>query len=563
MLTARLPFYAGNVTDILKLVIEAPPEPPRRVKPEIPADLEAIVLRCMEKDRERRYDTAGEVGRELERFIRGEPVRAGRGGGARRARSVVLALLLAAAAGAGGFFAGRASAPGASGAAPEAAGAVPAAQGAPRGPIDDPAAARTAEAKRLVEAGQGALARAERGSGPDAARAEAEAIEAFGAALGLSPGSPDALAGLASIYLRRGRDAEMRGDGALAAAFFELVRSHDPGGLYAPALGTTATLSIRTAPGGARIAVDRVVPVEGVGETRRERVFEAVDPVAPRPLPAGSYVIEATAPGFMKATVPILLERLGREDVAVRLLRPVEIPPGFAYIPAGPFLAGSDGRAVRAQPRGRVEVPGFFLGSCEVSCAEYAEFLGSLPRDDALRLAPRGGAARGHALLFWPEGGAFRFPPAWPPERPVTGVPFEGALRYAIWRGAKDGRGPYRLPTELEWEKACRGADGRTWPWGEAAPAGRAVVSIEGRAVRPAAVGATPGDVSIYGVHDLAGNAAEWTSSNLDARLLYRIVRGGAYAPIPDEPLPAARFPTPVDDPPEYVGFRLACDLPE
>ena len=54
----------------------ADPERPRQLNPRVPADLEAIVLKCLEKDRARRYATAADLAADLARWLRGEPVQA-------------------------------------------------------------------------------------------------------------------------------------------------------------------------------------------------------------------------------------------------------------------------------------------------------------------------------------------------------------------------------------------------------------------------------------------------------------------------------------------------------
>jgi hypothetical protein len=108
LLTGRPPFRAATPLDTLLQVLEKDPDPPRRLNPRIDRGLEAVCLKCLEKDPPRRYPTAQALADDLGRWLRGEPVRAWRAGpGARlarwtRRRSPVAALgLLAVLTGAG------------------------------------------------------------------------------------------------------------------------------------------------------------------------------------------------------------------------------------------------------------------------------------------------------------------------------------------------------------------------------------------------------------------------------------------------------------------------------
>src|SRR5262245_11688272 len=74
LLTGRPPFQAATTVETLRLVIENEVVPPRRLNPALPSDLETICLKCLEKDPDRRYQTAQELGEELGRFIRDEPI---------------------------------------------------------------------------------------------------------------------------------------------------------------------------------------------------------------------------------------------------------------------------------------------------------------------------------------------------------------------------------------------------------------------------------------------------------------------------------------------------------
>ncbi len=76
LLTVRPPFRGESQLEILKQVIADDPIPPRRLRKDIPIDVESIVLKCLEKDPARRYSTAGALADDLDRFLAGEPTKA-------------------------------------------------------------------------------------------------------------------------------------------------------------------------------------------------------------------------------------------------------------------------------------------------------------------------------------------------------------------------------------------------------------------------------------------------------------------------------------------------------
>ncbi len=178
----------------------------------------------------------------------------------------------------------------------------------------------------------------------------------------------------------------------------------------------------------------------------------------------------------------------------------------LALVPAGEFVMGSREGRPDEEPERRVDLSGFRIGRFEVANAQYARFLAA-----AGRAAPR----------YWDGAHA----PAGQGDFPVVGVSWESAAAFCEWSGG-------RLPTEAEWEKACRGEDGRTYPWGDAWEIGRLNLSLGtepaegsyldqlwpllesppagGPGLRP--VGSIPGAASPFGVMDLAGNAAEWVA---------------------------------------------------
>jgi len=152
----------------------------------------------------------------------------------------------------------------------------------------------------------------------------------------------------------------------------------------------------------------------------------------------------------------------------------------------------------------------------------------------ALQHVPRT-KAEGGAL--WEQGADGRF--ALPsrdadgnpvhPAAPVMGVSFYDAEMYAAHLANKTGL-RLRLPTEEEWEKAARGADGRFFPWGNGFDPSfcKMALSRPGRP-QPEPVGSFPVDESPYGMRDAAGGIREWTDSFFDAGQETRTLRGGAW----------------------------------
>ena len=74
LITGRPPFRGDTVIDTLMQVVEQEPERPRSLKPGIDRDLESICLKCLEKDPQRRYNTADSLAEDLDAYVCGEPV---------------------------------------------------------------------------------------------------------------------------------------------------------------------------------------------------------------------------------------------------------------------------------------------------------------------------------------------------------------------------------------------------------------------------------------------------------------------------------------------------------
>jgi WD40 repeat protein len=80
LLTARVPFHAATALETIDLVLRQPPAPPRRLRPQLPRDLDTICLKCLEKEPQKRYTSAEALADDLARFLDGRPIQARRVG---------------------------------------------------------------------------------------------------------------------------------------------------------------------------------------------------------------------------------------------------------------------------------------------------------------------------------------------------------------------------------------------------------------------------------------------------------------------------------------------------
>jgi hypothetical protein len=155
-------------------------------------------------------------------------------------------------------------------------------------------------------------------------------------------------------------------------------------------------------------------------------------------------------------------------------LMPTDLLPELALIPSSDFQMGSEDGEDDERPAHRIDVEDFYIGVCPVSHAEYARFVRETGhRAPAVYELPlvvtAGGTERERAFrtasqqYIWPDS----TPPEDKGDHPVTLVRHEDAVAYCAWLATTTGRG-FRLPTEVEWEKAARGGvDGKRYPWGD------------------------------------------------------------------------------------------------
>jgi Sulfatase-modifying factor enzyme 1/Domain of unknown function (DUF4388) len=186
-------------------------------------------------------------------------------------------------------------------------------------------------------------------------------------------------------------------------------------------------------------------------------------------------------------------------------------------VPAGPFLFQDDRH---------LDVPAFNIDSTEVTVWQYQEFLNAVG-DDTRYDHPNQRVGKRHTNPSWEAYAKAAFAGTefkgvqLNPNFPAVYLDWFDAYAFAKWQNR-------RLPTEMEWEKAGRGTDGRRYPWGDEPKAGGAnLYTGSQRTAGWSEVGQYSVDSSPYGVRDLAGNVSEWTAS--DDGSGSPVVRGGNF----------------------------------
>jgi sulfatase modifying factor 1 len=226
------------------------------------------------------------------------------------------------------------------------------------------------------------------------------------------------------------------------------------------------------------------------------------------------------------------------------------------------------------QPQCKVTLKGYWIGRFEVTNAQYLRFVQATDHDV-------------------PDHWHGRNIPNGLEDFPVVFVTWDDAAAYCAWAGG-------RLPTELEWEKAARGSDKRTFPWGfewdwsrcrnMAALIGRITLTPEenAQAIRvwtgkydevrqgPVAVGTYKQGASPYGCYEMAGNVWEWCADCFNGNAYQRfakgdlrtpdtsqtgtrVLRGGAYTEGHPRAFRCAyRYSAAPDRMEAFIGFRCA-----
>lgn len=230
-----------------------------------------------------------------------------------------------------------------------------------------------------------------------------------------------------------------------------------------------------------------------------------------------------------------------------------ELQSDMVVIPPGRFQMGSpQGQGEDEQPVHFVSVSSFMMSRYEVSASQFAIF------QQATGRAPSSNGSSGERL-------------------PAANISWDDAVAFIQWLNSL-GDARYRLPSEAEWEYAARGGSAAAYWWGESYERGK----VNGSGLGGADVWAETAPVNTlaanaYGLYHVLGNVWEWTadcyfpdyerapvdgSARTGDDACGRVLRGGSWSDTPVWLRASTRNWFDHSERFDYVGFRLAADLP-
>ncbi len=227
---------------------------------------------------------------------------------------------------------------------------------------------------------------------------------------------------------------------------------------------------------------------------------------------------------------------------------------GMVHFPAGEFWMGNPDEEGRKdeRPRHKVYLDAFAIDRFEATGKDFERYLAANPKQ--------------HPTITGWDGRTVLPDMA---NRPVFGLTWKRCRDYCRWQGK-------RLPTEAEWERAAAGLESRRYPWGNEEPDpsranfNRCCFIMKGLVLNE--VGQNPKGKTPEGVHDLAGNVAEWVHDWYDKTYYkespyknpqgpesgkHHTIRGGAWNSLPGYLRSSSRYG--YDDAKDFYGIGCRC----
>ena len=178
--------------------------------------------------------------------------------------------------------------------------------------------------------------------------------------------------------------------------------------------------------------------------------------------------------------------------------------PRMVEIPSGTFWMGTDNPPMEdwdEAPRREVKVDAFRMSATEITNVQYEAF-------DPTHKRGEQGFSTGD-------------------DEAVTMVSWDDAMAYCRWLSEQTGK-HYRLPTEEEWEYACRAGTTTAYNTGDTFPESQWKVQKNTRDKEPVSLQVAQFEPNAWGLYDMHGNVEEWCYNNYDGTE-FRVVRGGSH----------------------------------
>jgi formylglycine-generating enzyme required for sulfatase activity/serine/threonine protein kinase len=393
---------------------------------------------------------------------------------------------------------------------------------------------------------------------------------------------------------------------SLVVAVVAGIRRLQPRHRFENAVVGSAEYTIRVSPPDAEIRVEGGGVLSGQGETRKLLV---ANPDSQTPI-----TLHASRDGFRSRQTGVTPGSDTASGIVIDLppLKPGDVETNslgmkLVVIPAGEFTMGANDaelgriegqfqiqRAMVADesPAHRVRITKpFLLGVHEVSIGQFRRFVDSERYVTDAEKGPNGAyglnaslnAFQQHSTFNWRNTGF-----AQSDDQPVVNISWNDANAFCSWLSRREGV-EYRLPTEAEWEYACRAGTTTMYWTGDDPNALTTVANVRDaqlKTVFPNATGCATGNdgfafsapvgryrANPYGLHDMHGNVSEWCLDNYDPRYFARsdaddpaaatgsnvfVLRGGSFGSDLWQVRSASRLGGTRDARRHDLGFRVA-----